>query len=132
VARALYAVTKSVLALFTRVGLFPAPPAGPEGSTANIVPDTSALVSPVILLPAAGLNPTSPVITEVGMLVIAVPAKTAKPAAFPRPGDVAAYTICGATKKNCVKMMSSIVKNFVILPSIPFLIKLPTIYITNQ
>jgi hypothetical protein len=81
---------KSFLALVSKPGLA-TEPAGPVASTAYIVPVTCAAVTPaVILLPAAGLNPTSPVIAEMGTLVIPVPARTTKGSAAPRVGEVAA------------------------------------------
>jgi len=53
-------------------------PAGPVESTVKIFPVTSSKPNPVILLPAAGLKPMSPVTADVGMFEINEPARTAK------------------------------------------------------
>jgi hypothetical protein len=65
----------------------------PPALVTSIVPVTSEHVSPVIPVPAAGLNPTSPDTEEVGTLVTAVAPRIAKLFAVPSDGEVAAETL---------------------------------------
>jgi hypothetical protein len=109
-------VPKSFFALVSKTGLF-AEPAGPAASTAYIVPVTSAAVNP-IPAPVAGLKPTSPVIAEVGTLVMfGVPARIAKVAAQPSGGETAASGRAetlneGPANERTITRMIEIVRTF--------------------
>src|ERR1041385_8859959 len=74
-AASLYAVVKSPFAVVNIAGT----PAGEISSDAYIVPVTSVKPKPVIAALAAGLNPTSPVMADVGTLKINEPARIAQP-----------------------------------------------------
>ena len=76
-AASLYAMVKSSWAVDSLIALA-TEPAGPVESTVNIFPVTSSKPNPVILLPAAGLKPMSPVTADVGMFETNEPARIAK------------------------------------------------------
>src|SRR4051812_27503015 len=80
------ATCASALASASKTGSITAQ-AGPVASTVYTTPVTSGHVAgderPLILEPASGVSPTSPVMEELGMLVIAAEARMAKFEACP-------------------------------------------------
>jgi hypothetical protein len=86
----IYAVVKSFLAVVSKTAYVTLQGSGPEASTEYIVPVTSKHVNTGAGGQAAGLKPTSPLITEGVVSLTADPARTAKLPAVPRPtGEVA-------------------------------------------